>query len=233
MDFTRRNNPYKKYPDGGNVYDFLFEDDEEEVQTEVTAPAENEIETETIRQEPVDDGGYEMAMQIALEDSRRISKWKQQYTGREDISLSPDQTYSGEALASNDKAKFAFEYYQQKGLQPHQAAGIVGNLMHESGLDPNSRQHNGGPGRGIAQWSQGDRWQSVLSYAKKTGKNPYNLTTQLDFILEEPGEGQKALSALQSARNVEEATANFMKTYERPGIPAINKRVGYAKGLLK
>ena len=46
---------------------------------------------------------------------------------------------------TNDKA--AFDYFLGKGLANFQAAGIVGNLDQESGVDPLSVQ-SGGPGRG-------------------------------------------------------------------------------------
>ena len=41
-----------------------------------------------------------------------------------------------------------------------QAAGIIGNLDQESGMDPTISQYDGGPGRGIAQWSTGGRWDT-------------------------------------------------------------------------
>src|ERR1700677_3602014 len=65
---------------------------------------------------------------------------------------------SGAALSSNEEA--AYDYFVGKGLKSFQAAGIVGNLMQESDVDPSSVQYGGGPGRGIAQWSVGGRWGS-------------------------------------------------------------------------
>src|SRR4051812_26829508 len=59
---------------------------------------------------------------------------------------------------ANDKA--AYDFFVAKGLTPFQAAGIVGNLDQESGVNPASVQFGGGPGRGIAQWSVGGRWDS-------------------------------------------------------------------------
>ena len=54
----------------------------------------------------------------------------------------------------------AFDYFRTKGLTGEQSAGIVGNLDVESGLDPTVVQ-KGGPGRGIAQWSAGARWDTT------------------------------------------------------------------------
>ncbi|MFX5562785.1 phage tail tip lysozyme, partial [Acinetobacter baumannii] len=74
-----------------------------------------------------------------------------------------------------------------KGLKNYQAAGIVGNLIQESSVNPNSIEYGGGPGRGIAQWSGGGRWDSshndnMVWYASQHGLSPWSLTAQLDFI---------------------------------------------------
>src|SRR5262249_15600101 len=88
------------------------------------------------------------------------------------------------AMANNEQT--AFNYFVNKGLTKVQAAGIVGNLIQESGVDPTIAQYGGGPGRGIAQWSVGGRWNSgtdsVATYAANNGGNRWALTTQLDFI---------------------------------------------------
>ena len=76
------------------------------------------------------------------------------------------------SLTANDKA--AYDYFIGKGLTGPQAAGIIGNLDIESGMDPTIVE-SGGPGRGIAQWSAGGRWDTtagdnVLAYAKMQGR---------------------------------------------------------------
>src|SRR6478609_2670597 len=97
-----------------------------------------------------------------------------------------DETSAELATAfANDKP--AFDFFIGKGLTNFQAAGIVGNLDQESGVNPSSVQA-GGPGRGIAQWSVGGRWDStaggnnVLAYAASQGKSATSLSLQLDFI---------------------------------------------------
>ena len=62
-----------------------------------------------------------------------------------------------QAIFGNDQA--SFDYFVGKGLTPFQAAGIVGNLDQESGVNPTAVQ-SGGPGRGVAQWSVGGRWDT-------------------------------------------------------------------------
>lgn len=86
-------------------------------------------------------------------------------------------------LVTGDNQKKAFFYFTGKGLTAAQAAGIVGNLMQESGVNPKSVQ-KGGPGRGIAQWSAGGRWDSGKDSLKSWAgsKDPLDLLTQLDFM---------------------------------------------------
>src|ERR1700677_516699 len=67
-------------------------------------------------------------------------------------------TSSSAVTSANNKT--AFDYFVSKGLTDDQAAGIVGNLDQESGMDPSIAQYGGGPGRGIAQWSAGGRWDT-------------------------------------------------------------------------
>ena len=62
---------------------------------------------------------------------------------------------AGSTSFPNDQT--AYDYFRSKGLPNFQAAAIVGNLDQESGVDPTIMQQNGGPGRGIAQWSTGGR----------------------------------------------------------------------------
>lgn len=124
----------------------------------------------------------------------------------------------------NDNARYAYRYLQEKyKLQPHQAAGVVGNLMQESTFMTNAR--NAGDGRdgsdsiGIGQWNQ-DRARNFRSFA---GENTGNLDTQLDFVMHElngekgagAGSERYAYNRLMNADNVHDATA-AMISYERP-----------------
>lgn len=142
------------------------------------------------------------------------------------------------ALAAvNGNAKRAFAFFKQKGYQDFQSAGIVGNLMWESGVDPNCHQRGGGPGRGIAQWEthrKGDgRWDDLVRYAKKRGKSRWDLQLQLDFIIYELDKfaylGKKPLKA---SRNVDDATRVFCDNYERPGRKHMSERIKNAREVL-
>src|SRR5437764_11400625 len=96
----------------------------------------------------------------------------------------PQVSESAQAASSafaNDQP--AYDFFVAKGLTNFQAAGIVGNLDQESGVDPHSVQYGGGPGRGIAQWSVGGRWDTsandnVLAYASQKGESSTSLNLQ-------------------------------------------------------
>ena len=61
-------------------------------------------------------------------------------------------------LALSSSEHTAYNYFRAKGLTSFQAAAVVGNLIQESSVNPKALQYGGGPGRGIAQWSVGGRW---------------------------------------------------------------------------
>src|SRR6185312_4315016 len=77
------------------------------------------------------------------------------------VDSNEDVSDQSSALSENANDKTAFEFFVNKGLTKTQAAGIVGNLDQESGMDPTIFQYDGGPGRGIAQWSAGGRWDTT------------------------------------------------------------------------
>jgi MYXO-CTERM domain-containing protein len=148
----------------------------------------------------------------------------------------PEPTASqASALFANDQT--AYDYFVGKGLTNFQAAGIVGNLDQESGVDPNSVQQ-GGPGRGIAQWSVGGRWDTdandnCIWYAGQQGQSSTSLTLQLDFIWYElttfSGYG---LAALRASTNVTDATVAFETDFEGCGTCDQSTRISYAQGVL-
>jgi len=131
----------------------------------------------------------------------------------------------------------AFDYFLGKGLTSFQAAGIVGNLDQESGVDPTAVE-SGGPGRGIAQWSVGGRWDTDTNdnatwYASMEGQSVDSLQLQLDFIWYElmtfPDYG---LAALQATTNITDATVTFETDFEGCGTCDQSQRIAYAENVL-
>ena len=142
---------------------------------------------------------------------------------------------SRQELFANDHA--VYDYFVGKGLTSFQAAGIVGNLDQESGDSPTAVQP-GGPGRGLAQWSTGGRWDTgssdnLTAYAGAHGMSVWSLNLQLDFIWYEltsfPGYG---LAALKATTNVTDAVVVFQNKFEGCGTCVETQRVTYAKDVL-
>lgn len=144
---------------------------------------------------------------------------------------------SDEELSSAEHA--AYKYFKGKGLTDYQAAGIVGNLIQESSVNPNAKEYGGGPGRGIAQWSVGGRWDTshddnMTWYASKHGVSRWSLDAQLDFVWYELHDvGGYGLSALKNSSNVTAATVAFEKDFEGCGTCDQSKRIAYAKQVLQ
>jgi len=132
----------------------------------------------------------------------------------------------------------AFNYFVSKGLTQIQAAGVIGNLMQESSVSPTAVEFGGGPGRGIAQWSVGGRWDTshndnVTWYASTHGLSRSALNTQLDFIWYElttfSGYG---LSSLRAATTVTQAVTAFQDKFEVCGTCDSSRRISFAQQAL-
>ncbi len=124
------------------------------------------------------------------------------------------------------------------GLTKTAAIGVVANLKAESNLNPAIKQLDGGPGRGLAQWEKGGRYDTdpinLTKFAKSRGTDWNNLDTQIDFILyemEKHPEYKKVKQMLNQTDNVKDATMIFLKRYEKAGTPHTKKRLKYATEL--
>ncbi len=116
------------------------------------------------------------------------------YTG---VSRSISPAVSSSSTTGDDNSAKAFYYFVMHGLTAEQAAGVLGNLMRESGenINPSRREVGQGGadglidprditsgGYGIAQWTGDNNRQALAEFADITNR-PYNdLTMQLDFI---------------------------------------------------
>jgi hypothetical protein len=132
----------------------------------------------------------------------------------------------------DDKGKYSYNYLISKGLTPVAAAGIVGNLVAESGLDTKVKGTADDKGSvGIAQWHS-ERKEGLMNFAKNQGKNYDSLSLQLDYILHElkQPEYKDTFSNLQLAKTPAESTNIFMNKYERPAEWAKKKSIGLRVG---
>jgi hypothetical protein len=110
-----------------------------------------------------------------------------------------------------------FKFFKTHGFSDEQAAGWIGNLTQESGLNPGIVQPNG-EGHGLAQWGHG-RFDALVSFAKSRNKPWQDLATQLDFILKElAGPESAASAAIHAAKTVQQAVDAIGLKYERFGV---------------
>lgn len=130
------------------------------------------------------------------------------------------------------------------GINRNQAIGIVANLMHESaGLNPGMNQgmrigepssnmaDDNANGYGLAQWG-GVRKQGLIDLAAKPGIPPSSEKANIDFLVQElKGEYSGVIDELKKTDSVEEATASFCNTYEKPSDPQMQSRIECAHQL--
>lgn len=119
------------------------------------------------------------------------------------------------------------------GINPDVAAGVAGNLLYESYGLPNiyegQNPSNAGTyvpetgGFGLAQWT-GPRRQALMALP-----NPETLNTQMQYLAQEnAGPERAAWEATMAAPTLADATRIFATQWERPGVPAINRRLSLA-----
>ena len=129
------------------------------------------------------------------------------------------------------------------GLTPEGAAGLLGNLQAESGLNPRNLQNSfekklgftdesytaavdsgsyagfvhDGAGYGLAQWTYSSRKAALLAYAKARGRPVGDLDTQVDYLLFELWSlFQPVWDKLRSTASVREASDCVLLKFERP-----------------
>jgi hypothetical protein len=155
----------------------------------------------------------------------------------EDMPTEDDLPPARSEAGLGNNARTAFNFFVSKGLTEIQSAGIVGNLMQESGVRPTAVEYGGGPGRGIAQWSIGGRWNrdpiNMVSFASARGLDRWTLQAQLDFIWHElQSVSSFGLTQLRAATTLSQAVRVFQDRYERCGTCAAGKRLQYAQQAL-
>lgn len=121
---------------------------------------------------------------------------------------------------------------QIHGFTPEAAAGVIGNLTQESGVQPNMTQRGGGPGRGMMQWTVTERWAQLVKWAEKQSRDPWALDVQIDYMILEMkayrSKGQSVYEQIKVMKNIEAATYFFEVTMERAGKPNMPNRYKYA-----
>lgn len=107
------------------------------------------------------------------------------------------------------KARQAVDYFVNKGLTREQAAGLVGNLMRESGMNIAATNPNSGA-YGLGQWL-GNRKTRLF---RRYGYHP-TFEQQLDYVWDELNTShRRGLQMLRASKTVNDAARNAFGYYE-------------------
>jgi hypothetical protein len=144
-----------------------------------------------------------------------------------------------DALVGSSNQQKAFNYFAANGYSKEQAAGIVGNLIHESSVEPMLKEgtiagtrtpagevdqpgtaNDWSRGWGIVQWTPASKLITASRRLGITDGRIESLDYQLDFLKEQlAGDGPlpegRAGQLLRATRSPEDAAAAFGRWYER------------------
>ena len=145
----------------------------------------------------------------------------------------------GGSLSGSNNQQKAFNYFISNGYSEEQSAGIVGNLIDESSVEPMRKQNTlpgaktlaaevDGPGTasdysggwGIVQWTPASKMITASRNAGAKDEQIETIEYQLDFLkVQLTGKGPvpegEAGGMVRAARSVENAAVAFARYYER------------------
>lgn len=123
--------------------------------------------------------------------------------------------------ATGERSKYIQQKLMSMGFTASAAAGVVGNLVQESGLRTDAIGDNGTSG-GLAQWHN-ERLDALKRFAAARGKDWTDLDTQIEFLAEEMRTSYADTYAkMQSAELPEIAGQIMTDEYEIPDPASAN-----------
>ncbi len=132
--------------------------------------------------------------------------------------------FAGPLPGSGDVQSQIWSFFAAKGLQPHQIAGIMGNVAGESGFNPLAQgDHKNGAAQafGLFQWN--DRKGSLFDFLGGQ-QNLGDVQKQLEFAWHELMTSENgAFRRLMGSTDVAGATDAFMRGFERPSDAAMSQ----------
>lgn len=123
-------------------------------------------------------------------------------------------TPSAYTPAQLDTAEAVFSYLTGQGMSPIAAAGIIGNMKAESGLDPESHaiDSNGYQSSGLVQWN-------AKSYPDSpslvTGNASADLAAQLAYLTKDINASPNLETSLNAAQTPSQAAQIWASLFER------------------
>ena len=163
------------------------------------------------------------------------------------------------SIKGTTRAEQIWNYLIGAGYNKFGAAGLMGNLYAESGLNPANLQNTyekklgmtdeqytaavdagtygnfikDSAGYGLAQWTYWSRKEALLNFVKAAKASIGDLETQLAFLVKEISGYTAVASALKNAKSVREASDVVLLQYERPADQSESvkqKRAAYGQG---
>lgn len=123
--------------------------------------------------------------------------------------------------ATGERSKYIQQKLMSMGFTASAAAGVVGNLVQESGLRTDAIGDNGTSG-GLAQWHN-ERLDALKRFAAARGKDWTDLDTQIEFLADEMRTSYADTYAkMQSAELPEIAGQIMTDEYEKPDSASAN-----------
>lgn len=118
------------------------------------------------------------------------------------------------------------------GLTIEEAAAVYGNIGHESSgfavLQEQGKRHGQG-GWGWCQWT-GARRNAFNAFAHSHRLSLDSDEANYEYLcFELRGMERAAVSAMKRSTGLQNKTASFMRVFERPGVPALNHRLTWAR----
>jgi TP901 family phage tail tape measure protein len=169
------------------------------------------------------DGGLKEIGQSAVD---KVHAAAQKYLEKEVGGLGGAASYmsggAGPVMAKMGKILFAH------GANKIGAAGIIGNAVGESNLDPSAEGTGGGGLFGFT--TPPISLANLKEYAAASRKPWTDVGLQMQFMLEH--EGQSMIPRVNAASNAGEAARIFMEDWERPGNPRLDVREAGARAAL-
>ena len=153
--------------------------------------------------------------------------------------------------------KRIWDFLKTEGFNDFGVAGLMGNLLAESGLRPNNMEDQyqsklgyndesytravdnstytnfvkDSVGYGLAQWTYWTRKQNLLNFARKNNKSIGDLDMQLHFLIKELKESytNSVYNVLKKATSVLEASNAVLLNFERPANIGVSTQATRAK----
>lgn len=138
-------------------------------------------------------------------------------------------------IAGSNNVEKAWNFYISQGFSKEATAGILGNYMRESRMNPSIVERGNNIGFGIAQWSFARRI-NLVTWLNKNNYAASSLEGQLRYSIVEMQNmsfGKYNYSSFKRINNVKEATVVFEKYFERAGVVAIDERTKYAEEIYR